>query len=786
MKTNVQPKLHLPHTVIFNKEDKSRSFSPPLSAENEYDFDQHLLKEKLSEKKKFLSSIHLTPRIPSSTETPLVQLPKTQKTELIMNLSKDNKPIESNSIVTSIKLPISSSSSSSSPSSSSSSSASLSVGIIKKPENKASKRKSREPVKNVAKVKCSSPSERLLESKWETKLSPITYSAGITNSTSTALTSSTTTMYERLKDVAHSQSVNLKQNSSQLENAAPKDKNNSKPTQSTSLTTNLGKSNLSKTNLSTPSTSKTKSPITFKTPASSSSTSKDTPSSTSETSIIINNVQRPNQADTPRPSMQFKPPNLVTQQSQPYFFPQLNRVFSNETEIQEIRNDDASKLKVYGPAMGSSKSFDSPIPNLISPTNSDLLATLPPQIRAAMFNMTKQMPINYPLYNLTALQQLNLPNMGQSVLEFLKNNKNMRHSSDMLKSNEFMNNIINPKLNTVPNLMPPPQRIPEPSDSAKHQNVHSLLTKCKIPSSLSITVTNDETESMTRSIFNNKNSNVVNSIEIVKLPDESSGELNARFPSSITTSSPSNLIQAIEKETARTNSPGAINLGNNHATPTMSHTESFQAKFLQTLIEADKVERTVKKTKPIKPNRPLQQQQQQIILEEFKEAQKRKQQSTDDMAAPNKVRKLQRPIMQSKSSPTTQRPIPDLVMAKDEKRIITSDVNSSTSPCTSTTSVSNPLSVQTTSKKLTTDRKSPNVVTSGGGNGSGATTPLEKAIALVVSKTNNELSATKYSPLQTSSTPFWKNHSTPDQMASHKALIENLTQNKKSSGTFVD
>lgn len=248
-------------SVFFKKEDNSRSFSPPLSAENEYDFDQHLLKEKLSEKKKFLSSIHLTPRIPS-TETPLVQLPKTPKTELNTNLSKDNKPMES----ISTKLPASTSSASSV---SAASSPASSGGNIKKPENKASKRKSREPVKNVAQVKYSSPNERLVDSKWAIKAPTITTTSSATNTSSATTTTTTTTnaANERVKDPNSHPNVptNLKQNqnASHIANTMRKETNNqTKVSQSTSI----GKSNLGKLSFSTPSTSKTKSPITFKTP----------------------------------------------------------------------------------------------------------------------------------------------------------------------------------------------------------------------------------------------------------------------------------------------------------------------------------------------------------------------------------------------------------------------------------------------------------------------------------------------------------------------------------------
>lgn len=496
------------------------------------------------------------------------------------------------------------------------------------------------------------------------------------------------------------------------------------------------------------------------------STSKDIPSpsssssSTSETSIIINNVQRPNQADTPRPSTQtFKTP----QPAQPLFISNLNRAFSNETEIHEIRSDDAGKVKVYGPTMGLHRTFESPIPNLTAPVNE-----------------LTGFPLLHPydnsiLYNLA---------MGA-----FKHRNIHQRSWELGGSNS-------PKLNIPPNVLPI-LNSRDSFDSTIHPNVQTFLPNCKIPSSLEVTLMNDETESFNRSIFNNKNSNVVNSIEIVKLPDESGGEVNARFSSSIATSSPSNLIQTIEKESARTNSPVAINLSNNHkSSPSLqstNHPPSYQAEFIHMLGEGNKV---AKKSKPIKLNRPIHPQKTptlENVDDITKEAQKRKPQPTNDGSATNKVRKIQeRPLLPSKSSPTTQRPIPDLVMAKDEKRIISSEtIKNLTSSCTSSTNTisstnnsisvsNNPLTVQASTKKVSPERKAQNSVTNA--------TTLDKAIALVreQAKVNNDSgSPGKYLPF-TSPTPFWQNHSTPDQMASHNALVENLSQNKKNSGTIVD
>lgn len=478
-------------------------------------------------------------------------------------------------------------------------------------------------------------------------------------------------------------------------------------------------------------------------------------------------MQRPNQADTPRPSMQtFKTP----QPAQPLYISNLNRAFSNETEIHEIRSDDAGKVKVYGPTMGTNRTFESSIQNLTAPAN-----------ELSGFPLLHPYDSNSILYNL-AMGALKQRNLHQRTWELGGSNS--------------------PKLNIPSNALPM-LNSRDSFDSTIHPNVQTFLPNCKIPSSLEVTLMNDETESFNRSIFNNKNSNVVNSIEIVKLPDESGGEVNARFSSAIATSSPSNLIQTIEKESARTNSPVAINLSNNHkSSPSlqpMNHLPSYQAEFIHMLGEGGN--KVAKKSKPIKLNRPIQPQKTPTAVENVddptKEVQKRKLQLTNanDGSAPSKVRKIQdRQLLPSKSSPTTQRPIPDLVMAKDEKRIISSEtIKNSTSACTSSTNTisstnktisasNNPLATQATTKKVSPERKTQNLVTNA--------TILDQAIANAIvreqAKVNNDTGTPgKYLPF-TSPTPFWQNHSTPDQMASHNALVENLSQNKKNSGTIVD
>lgn len=271
--------------LLFNKEEKAKSLSPPLSAENEYDFDQHLKKEQASEKEqlktKFLSLVHLTPRA-HSTDSPLVQLPKMPKTEqksettLPTNLSKDKD--NSKASVTSACTPnqpvVSSSSScnSSSSSGSGSSGCSSSTGtdkqLIKKPENKTSKRKSGFPVKNVTKIKCVSPSDQSADSKWDPMKSNISSvspsSPAAIATTSNASSSSTSNSGDRMRRVPHDSSTAAQF----LSAISQQNKNHQKSIQSSTFSaskSNQASSSTQKSVFKTPTSTSSKEPATTST-----------------------------------------------------------------------------------------------------------------------------------------------------------------------------------------------------------------------------------------------------------------------------------------------------------------------------------------------------------------------------------------------------------------------------------------------------------------------------------------------------------------------------------------
>lgn len=471
--------------------------------------------------------------------------------------------------------------------------------------------------------------------------------------------------------------------------------------------------------------------------------------------------------------MSFKP-NLG--QQQPFYFSSnLNRIFPNDTEIQEIRNDDTGT--VYGPAMSLAKSFESPIPGLSPSVTPDLFSF--PQL----FNQfSKQpqfsLPLNtFPQLNqLVALQQLhNLP--LPPLIDALKNSK-PKKSNEGKKSSTSMNSFDG-KMNSLPKSF-------HPIDSPKSQNVQSLslLTTCKIPPSLSITLTNEESEAASRSLFNTKNSNVVNSIEIVKLPDESGNESNSKIPS------PSPSSSGGDKSWQTSKNPNNQNKLSTNQQNNQIDSTSFQEKFMQSLL-VDKTGEVLKNLKKLKPSQQLQPIRPNTNLNDElmrkREAQKRRQQFEEKAAKfrrlqPNMSPKPHKPIASNQTN--FKRPVPELLVPKTDgdKKMTVSNSNSSSNTTQTSTSRLNTLA--NNSKSSSEDRQSP-TVSSNVSDKTTANVTVAVAPAKVQSSAS-EMPTSKYLPLQTSSMPIWANHCTADQMASHKALVENLTQSKKNSGTFVD
>lgn len=558
----------------------------------------------MTEKNQFLKSIHLAPRTAAemqATKSPSKNEPKNDQPT---DLSKDVKP-STPSVSTSSAPPTKNASpASTSPTARTSSPQTqtqpidVDKDLLPRPEVKASKRKSREPVKNVTKLKCPPPTSSGSESNW----SP---SANNNGGSRSPLPSS------------------LLPSSSHLHN------DRDRLSDAMTLKTALNMSQQNKINLNKSLFKQQQHhhhhqqrQSTFKTPTTSESSPSGSSKETnkcaeSETSIIINNVQRPNQADTPRPSMAFN-----HNMNSFLFQPKHHQLFDG-TEINEIKNDDAVNVKVYGPSMPS---YDS---QQLNAMRDELLKSQHMKNVAGSKRTYSRSNQNEPLHmNAPAFLPYHHPHSNQELVKKIKPKSG--HSSGSSSSNSSPGPIdMKKKLNSTGELEVitsssnkgnlTPKRQSEPSS----ESVHTLLHNCNItlPSSLSVTLTNDEMES-NRAFLNQKKTPVNNSIEIVKLPDESSslGE-QARYTKA-QSNSPS-LHSRSENNHSGSASPVAINLVNSKSTssshsqnaakqksgsspvPGTSSTnslEGFQAQFIQSVAKHAPMQLLKPKKKIFKPN----------------------------------------------------------------------------------------------------------------------------------------------------------------------------------------
>lgn len=567
--------------------DKDVKVKSATSAEAEYDFDQHLLEEKLTEKNQFLKSIHLAPRTAAemqATKSPSKIEPKNDQPT---DLSKDVKP-STPSVTTSSAPPTKNvPSASTSPTTRTTSPQTHTLinvdrDALRRPENKASKRKSREPVKNVTKLKCPPPTSSGNDSHWPPSAATSSNNGGSRSPLSPA-------------------SSSLLPPSPHLHN--DRDRLSDAMTMQTALKmSEQNKNNLSKFKQQHHHQQKRQSP--FKTPMaseSSSSSGKDpNKTSESETSIIINNVQRPNQADTPRPTMAFN------SNMSPFLLQPKRHQLFHETEIKEIRNDDAMKVKVYGPSMPS---YDTQLSK-----NQHVKHVAGSKRNYSLSNQNEPLHMNAPAfiqdYDKKFKSQSGHSSSGSSPGPIdMKKKLNSTGELEVFTSSS--------KTNATP------KRQSEPSSDS----VHTLLHNCNItlPSSLSVTLTYDEMES-DRS-FNQKKTPVNNSIEIVKLPDESSSSPADQSRYTKAQSNSPSLHSRSENNHSGSASPVAINLVNNKSTTsshpqnaskqkssnspvpgpsnTSSNPASFQAHYLQSLAKHTSMQFSKPKKRIFKPNAML-------------------------------------------------------------------------------------------------------------------------------------------------------------------------------------
>lgn len=303
--------------------------------------------------------------------------------------------------------------------------------------------------------------------------------------------------------------------------------------------------------------------------------------------MVINNVKRPSQSDTPRPhtaakvprpnptiSMPKKLPNILPKPSTEMppppppssSSPLVNMLRNPDTEIKQIKNDGTNKdIKVYGPAMDKPKPIKpagsaSPayIPSFPSPPvkqyhvggvaggylnyalmNSHKRSTAePPQgMRSPAYqpqsspSYSPNSPQFSPSYNIPTSPQYKYMNSPAHMSNYFQGSSfpkspkpdSKRKAQDQQQQPTFKR--PNPK-----KLDP---QASTPAQPEKQKNVQSLLDSCNIsfPSSLSITLHEQNDPASTNPLFNPKrNSPVNNYIEIVKLPDMPAIEDNKKPP----------------------------------------------------------------------------------------------------------------------------------------------------------------------------------------------------------------------------------------------------------------
>lgn len=601
--TSPRPTLH-PKNESAESPAKSKTISLKESdhksnAEDEYDFDQHLLEEKLTEKNKFLKSIHLAPRTAAEmleSKSPSKNEPKPdQPTDSSKDVKSPTPAVNTNasSVPTPISTPTAPKGRTSSPQTTLPSPIDVDKDHIRHLEQKASKRKSREPIKNV-------PSFKRPDSNWphdastsknngERRLSPSLLPAmnHLKTDRGRQLFDAMildVSLQNKLKLNQLNQSIKWHEQQQQQPHRQPTFK---VPSSTESVSSSGGGGAVGKTR---------------------------NKATESETSIIINNVQRPNQADTPRPPMNYSP-NMNS------YFPQPKHQLYRETEIKELRTDDAMNVKVYGPAMTSDSQLNAMRDELLK--NQHLKKTIAPKRSHSMSNQNESSMLNSPAFS---------PHRhAQSTPEKRLKLKSGGSSSSSASSSSTTNSPIDmkKKLNSTGELevitststgsnkrSAAPKRQSGPSSDS----VHTLLQTCNItlPSSLSVTLTNDEIES-NRSFFNQKKTPVNNSIEIVKLPDDSSSPSPSPSPSAdqirytkAKSNSPNLSSRSDSNHSGSSSPPVAINLINNKPTtsaprqsssnsPVAGNPSDYQSIFTNF---TQKIPSLLNKPKPktIKPN----------------------------------------------------------------------------------------------------------------------------------------------------------------------------------------
>lgn len=297
--------------------------------------------------------------------------------------------------------------------------------------------------------------------------------------------------------------------------------------------------------------------------------------------IIVNNVQRPNQADTPRPPMAKARGAHSTTKLTPILpkiapaiksdRPGQNIRLGTGTEIKEIPTDARNNdVKIYGPGLNIPYGSCSPayVPSYPSPSilNYALMNSAAPISSRPDLHFTPIYPANLPAYAPNSpkyVPTFSIPtaptnkytSKQPSIASSSMSNGTSKQPSPVSKvEKKPANKVENSQQNTVKAVEPSktpndaskpasPEKMPlkrtlaeaiesvtKPTDKDKDQKVQSLLNSCNInfPSSLSITLTSEENDPTSNNpLYNPKHKSPVNNyIEIVKLPEIPAEEAN--------------------------------------------------------------------------------------------------------------------------------------------------------------------------------------------------------------------------------------------------------------------
>ena len=330
------------------------------------------------------------------------------------------------------------------------------------------------------------------------------------------------------------------------------------------------------------------------------------------------NTSRPHQADTPRPNRTpnrspvpsfAKPlaPPPGAPKKLPNILPKGTTTSPNkETEINKIKPEDMNRnIKVYGPPNPTEKD-NFAVPSLFpTPPTKPKPKPSMSYLNYALMNANKapagsRTPIpsysyNSPSYSPDSPQynpNHNISTKGHKYtnpLAYANFMRNMIHERDLKSDKPKASNGTESKKRPCPS----PEKAQEPPE--KQQKVQALLNQINIPSSLSITITNEQEEANANIKRNNSQTAANNYIEILKLPEISITEAEKKTPVP---------VDKIKKEPVSPKSDLKKSPTSDKKQQQNDKRETFQEQFLQSILEKEKYKdkKSTASTKPKEMN----------------------------------------------------------------------------------------------------------------------------------------------------------------------------------------